>query len=244
MRNRRSAKKSMLIKVDLEKAYDRVRWDFLQDTLLDVGITHSLSNAIIRCISSSSMHISWNGGLSKSFYPSRGLRQGDPLSPYLFVLCLERLSLFQAVDSGRWRLIHLSHRDNAYMWFSNWNSSRLSLADCISLTSSILAAMPQYAMQVMRLPVSICSKIDKVCRGLRDLCTLNKAFLMKVAWGIKTGLVALWAWVLTIGNGQTVRFWKDKWVWELDTLQNVTLHPIPEIIINEVVVDYVRRDGS
>lgn len=46
------------------------------------------------CVFTSSFQILWNGDKSESFFPSRGIRQGDPLSPYIFVICMEVLSHF------------------------------------------------------------------------------------------------------------------------------------------------------
>ena len=71
---------------------------------MDVGIPGFLVNVIMKCLSSTSMQVSWNGRLSTSFKPSRGVRQGDPLSPYIFVLCMERLShaISMEVMNGRW----------------------------------------------------------------------------------------------------------------------------------------------
>ena len=97
----------MIIQVDLEKVYDRLEWNFIMDTLFDLGILGRLVNIIMKCLSSTSMQICWNGSLSNCFKPSRSVRQRDPLSPYIFVLCMERLShsISREVMNGRWKPI-------------------------------------------------------------------------------------------------------------------------------------------
>lgn len=82
----------MVIKLDLDKAYDKLKWDFMMDTLDDAGLPQSHSHLIMNCIRRGSCKLLWNGEVTDPIIPTRGLRQGDPLSPYLFVLCLERFS--------------------------------------------------------------------------------------------------------------------------------------------------------
>nr|YP_010833493.1 hypothetical protein QLP06_mgp004 [Jatropha curcas]WFG81119.1 hypothetical protein [Jatropha curcas] len=76
----------MVIKVDLEKAYDRIRWDFLYDTLLEVGLPFHFVRIIMDCVTSSSMSILWNGSKTDMFYPSRGVRQGDSKQGLIYSL--------------------------------------------------------------------------------------------------------------------------------------------------------------
>ncbi|KAI5325036.1 hypothetical protein L3X38_034109 [Prunus dulcis] len=79
-------------KIDLSKAYDRFKWSFIEQTLAEVGIGETPLQLIMSCVKNVSYKFILNGELTESFKPQRGVRQGDPLSPYLFVLCMEKLS--------------------------------------------------------------------------------------------------------------------------------------------------------
>ncbi|KAA3488140.1 Retrovirus-related Pol polyprotein LINE-1 [Gossypium australe] len=110
MRCNRKGRKWMAVKLDLEKAYDRLSWDFINASLTAAGIPLFLHNVIMSAISSSTMQVLWNGVPTQKFKPNRGIRQGCPLSPYLFVLCMEWLGHFiqSGMEVGTWDPIRLS----------------------------------------------------------------------------------------------------------------------------------------
>jgi hypothetical protein len=72
-------------KLDLTKAYERVGWNYVENFLSKFGFSSTFVGWIMRCISSIHFRIKTNGALTKGFKPSRGIRQGGSLSPYLFL---------------------------------------------------------------------------------------------------------------------------------------------------------------
>lgn len=82
----------MALKMDMRKAYDRVEWTFLEKIMLYLGFAENWVRLVMMCITTMKYSVNVNGSCGMTFQPSRGLRQGDPLSPFLFLLCSKGLS--------------------------------------------------------------------------------------------------------------------------------------------------------
>ena len=103
----------MAIKVDLERKFNRMEWSFIHKVLQAFKFPQNLIRMIMSCVTTTRISILFNGGALEPFTPSRGLKQGDPLFPYLFILCMEYLGhlIEQKCTEGVWKPL-IASRDN------------------------------------------------------------------------------------------------------------------------------------
>ncbi|KAK6120349.1 hypothetical protein DH2020_045906 [Rehmannia glutinosa] len=126
---KRSKRGFAALKLDMSKAYDRVEWNFLKAIMLKMGFHHSWVWKILQCVQTVSFSFCVNQEVFGNLKPQRGIRQGDPLSPYLFVICAQGLSSMLAsleaekaihgvrVASGGPSVSHLFFADDSLVFF-------------------------------------------------------------------------------------------------------------------------------
>ncbi|XP_073047522.1 uncharacterized protein [Primulina eburnea] len=131
---------NVILKLDMAKAYDRVQWSFLLDVLRHYGFSEQVVSLISACISHCQFSVNINGSLTGFFGSTRGLRQGDPLSPLLFILGAEYLSrgldrLYRQYPAIRYRsgcdlpLSHLAYADDIIIFATGGTREMNSLMD-------------------------------------------------------------------------------------------------------------------
>lgn len=115
------------LKIDLQNAYDTINREFLESCLVGFGFPEKMISWILACVTGSKFSLNINGELHGFFQGARGLRQGDPMSPYLFTLVMEVFTLIakrQVSESGLFKyhwgcnelqLTHLCFADDLLM---------------------------------------------------------------------------------------------------------------------------------
>jgi hypothetical protein len=97
----------------MAKAYDRLEWSFIENTLLTMGFPSKLVQTIMLCVSTMSFSVLVNGHPSLSFKPHRGIMQRDPLSPYLFILCADVFSGLLTKNQDQYNINGIKIAQNA-----------------------------------------------------------------------------------------------------------------------------------
>ncbi|KAA3471164.1 Retrovirus-related Pol polyprotein LINE-1 [Gossypium australe] len=175
MRTKKGKKSKMAIKLDLEKAYDKICWDFIEDTLVDFGFPSTL--------------IVLNESFSNDFLPKRGIRQDDL---FLFAEAdvdqahrnkdaLNTIGMTFWTQS-QWNTFKFVV-DKVKCKLDNWNANMLSMAGRVTLVRSVLLLIPNYIMQTMKSSYGICTKIKKIARGFVWGSSDSNNKISLVNWG-------------------------------------------------------------
>nr|GFB48940.1 RNA-directed DNA polymerase, eukaryota, reverse transcriptase zinc-binding domain protein [Tanacetum cinerariifolium] len=180
----------MFFKVDFAKAYDSIRWDFLDDVLNSFGFGSKWRSWIRGSICSGKASILVNGSPTVEFQFHRGFKQGDPLAPFLFILVMEslHLSFSRAVEAGIFTgikidssltLSHLFYVDDAVFigeWSNEWDESiaklkkklskwklkTLSAGGRLNLLKAVLGSTPIYNMSLFKVPKQVFNSMERM----------------------------------------------------------------------------------
>ncbi|XP_019163496.1 PREDICTED: uncharacterized protein LOC109159839 [Ipomoea nil] len=133
------------LKLDMAKAYDRMEWSFLEGMMRALGFEKDWTDLLMLCVTSVNYSILVNGTTVGQVCPTRGIRQGDPLSPYLFILCAEGLSILlqQAEERGDIHgvrvargvpaITHLFFADDSLLFFRANPQEASRVKNCLDL---------------------------------------------------------------------------------------------------------------
>ncbi|GJW76393.1 RNA-directed DNA polymerase, eukaryota [Tanacetum coccineum] len=145
---KRKKTKLIVFKIDFEKAFDSISWDFLLQVMRFLGFNDTWIKWISGCLFSATSSILINGSPTHEFNINRGLRQGDPLSPFLFIIAMEGLhvALEDVIAAGLYRCLKANGRViTSQVWFLSWNvsigylASKLTITNLISLVLEFLS---------------------------------------------------------------------------------------------------------
>uniref|UniRef100_A0A803Q2L3 Reverse transcriptase domain-containing protein n=1 Tax=Cannabis sativa TaxID=3483 RepID=A0A803Q2L3_CANSA len=179
---RKNCKPSYMIKIDLRKAYDTIEWDILEEMMRALGFPGKFINLIMECISTPKFSLLLNDAMCGFFNAKRGLRQGVPMSPLLFVLGMEYLfRIFTKV--GEW---------SGFKFYDRCAPLKLNhmcfADDLVTLINFVLLAIHTYWAQIYVLPKKLLIDNEATCRSFLWKGTQEGAGPGLVAWDYVCGL--------------------------------------------------------
>ncbi|GJZ15227.1 RNA-directed DNA polymerase, eukaryota [Tanacetum coccineum] len=253
---------AMVFKVDFAKAYDSIRWDYLEDVLHSFGFGVKWRSWIKGCLSSSMASILVNGSPTSEFQFHRGLKQGDPLAPYLFILIMEslHLSFSRVIDAGIFTgvridastmISHLFYADDA-VFIGEWSQTNIRgimhTLHCFSLLSGLsinirksnLLGVGVPSSQVLEAANSLGCSVMKMPFKYLGINVGGNNSLIK-AWDesinkLKTRLSKWKLKTLSIGGRLTLL----KSVLGSTPIYNMSLYKVPKAVLSSM--EAIRRD--
>nr|GEZ25451.1 RNA-directed DNA polymerase, eukaryota [Tanacetum cinerariifolium] len=223
---------AMVFKVDFDKAYDSVRWDFLDDVLDAFGFGAKWRSWVFGSLSSCTTSIIINGTPTAEFKFYYGLKQGDPLAPYLFILIMEslHLSFSKVVDAGLFKGIkidpstqisHLFYANDAVLLVNGLiitsKHGGLGVSSFFALNRALLF---KWGWRFISYENSLWSRVIHAIHGP---CLMQSPPRFASVWGtivrevqaLKSQGVDLLSYCrIHVGNGLQTSFWKDHWIGE------------------------------
>nr|GEV58004.1 RNA-directed DNA polymerase, eukaryota, reverse transcriptase zinc-binding domain protein [Tanacetum cinerariifolium] len=197
------------LKVDFEKAFDSLDWKFLDHTMEQMGFSHQLKKWIHGCLDSSFGSVFINGSRTKEFKIQKGLCQGDPRLPFLYIIAMEALhvsiqdakskGIFEGVNVGSngINISHLQFVDDALI-MGTWSidkaknlchilrcfhmASDLSFGGRLTILKSVLGAFGMYFFSLFKAPTSVIIQLERLRRHFFWGGSLDRNKQAWIAW--------------------------------------------------------------
>ncbi|GKB13721.1 cysteine-rich receptor-like protein kinase, partial [Tanacetum coccineum] len=160
--------KCLMFKVDFEKAYDSLNWEYLMDVMKSIGFVNKWRRGIEVCMKSASIFVLVNGSPTKEFYMGRGVRQGDPLSPFLFLLAPEGLNVLvnDAVDRGIFNGFEKVSGLNVNLNKSRVYGVGVSRGEVEDMARCMRCSVGELPITYLGLPVGVCMRSESSWRSV------------------------------------------------------------------------------
>ncbi|XP_050211401.1 uncharacterized protein LOC126661591 [Mercurialis annua] len=193
------------LKIDISKTYNRVRWRFVEGMMSRQGFNRHWVDIIMACISSVCYMSVGDCFDMDPLVPSQGLRQGDPLSPYLFIICAEGLSFFLAerertnlihgvkICRGALTVSHLFFADDSYLFFEATCAEMVVVKEVLYIYEALSGQKINYNMS----NILFSNLSEKRGISWARLCTIGGLGFQKVG-DFNVAMLARQAWQLTI----------------------------------------------
>ncbi|GJY82997.1 RNA-directed DNA polymerase, eukaryota [Tanacetum coccineum] len=228
--------KAMIFKVDIAKAYDTISWDYLLSVIKFMGFDNKCVRWIKACLESARSSVLVNGSPTMEFQLQRGLRQGDPLAPFLFILAMEGFHIamedaieakkFVGINIGDICLSHLIYADDVIV-LGEWSKCNMDLVlaskdrgglDFGSLHSLNLALLYKWRWRFYNHPDALWTKIIK---NLYPFTNEAQGWDQKWRRLLRGGVEDdQYHRICDIIKHVTIIQTKDSWRWSCDTMDS------------------------